>query len=130
MPLEPAISRYAKAALAIVGLAAFLLAVAWTLLVLWFTNVPMTIGGSGLSRDVMRTLEIGFWTSALINGFMMLTVVKYRWLVVAVLLQYVFTKMVLGRLPDWHTLYFVAVLSGGLSLIFFARRRITLALRR
>lgn len=123
MPLVPAISRYAKAAIAIVGLVAFLLAVAWTLLVLWFTNVPMTIGGSGLSRDVVRTLEIGFLVSALINGFMMLTVVRYRWLVVTVLLQYVFPKLVLGRLPDWSTLYFVA------SLIAFARRRITLALR-
>lgn len=83
----------------------------------------MGIGGSGLSDSILEMLGFLFFGCAITNGVMVVMRIRYRWVAAAVLLQLVFAAILAGRFPDYYTVYFTALLFGGLFLLTLIARR-------
>jgi hypothetical protein len=98
----------------LVQFVAAILAFVWTYSVLVLANVSIGIGGSGMSENVIETMEYGFYAFAVLSGVLVAAPVRNRWLVLAVALQFAFARFVAGKPPDGYTVYFAAINYAGL----------------
>ncbi|MCK0095738.1 hypothetical protein MWU60_09160 [Yoonia sp. F2084L] len=96
---------------------AFVVAAAWTLVILGLTSVPITIGGSGLPATTIDSLELALLASSLVNGVLVAWRFGVIWMVSVAGIQRVLIALILGRTLDWYDVYFIVLLVAGLLVI-------------